>query len=224
MLFWIVAPITWLVTAVLPRPRLAWRVGHRMARALLRAIGVPLQASGLERLPTGPCVLVANHGSYADGALLVAALPQPYAFVAKRELLAQPIARIYLQRLGAEFVERADAPRSVADAARLADAVTQGRSLLVFPEGTFVGRPGLLPFHLGAFLAAAQAGVPVVPVCLSGNRELLPDGRLWPSRSRIRVHIGEPIAPQRDAADLFAAAVRLRDAARGQIARQVDVE
>lgn len=171
-----------------------------------------------------PCVLVCNHGSYADGALLVAALPQPFVFVAKRELLAQPVARIFLQRLGTVFVERADTARSVADAARLADVLKAGHSPLVFPEGTFVEQPGLLPFHLGAFLAAAQAGVPVVPAAIRGNRELLPDDSWWPRRSRIAVSLGEPIAPPTDAPDVFAAAVRLRDAARSRIARQLDVE
>ena len=67
-----------------------------------------------------------------------------------------------------------------------------------------------------------HAGVPVVPVSLSGNRELLPDASWWPRRSRIRVCIGAPIAAARDTADPFAAAVRLRDAARAAIARQVE--
>lgn len=224
MLFWIVAPLAWGLTALTSSPEQAWRIGHRAARLLLRAIGVPLEVQGLQHLPAGPCVLVSNHGSYADGALLVAALPRPYGFVAKRELLAQPIARVYLQRLGAEFVERADAPHSVADATRLSEAVARGRSLLVFPEGTFIDRPGLLPFHLGGFLAAVRAGVPVVPVGLSGNRELLPDERWWPRRARIRVRIGEPLVAAHDAADPFAAAVRLRDAARAAIARQIEPE
>jgi 1-acyl-sn-glycerol-3-phosphate acyltransferase len=221
-LFWLVAPVTWVLTAMATSPEQAWRIGHRAARALLRAIGVPLEVRGLEHLPAGPCVLVSNHGSYADGALLVAALPQPYVFVAKRELLAQPIARVYLRHLGAEFVERADAPRSVADATRLADTVARGRSLLVFPEGTFVDRPGLLPFHLGGFLAAVHVGVPVVPLGLSGNRELLPGASWWPRRSRIRLCIGAPITAVRDTADPFAAAVRLRDAARAAMARQIE--
>jgi 1-acyl-sn-glycerol-3-phosphate acyltransferase len=185
---------------------------------LLRAIAVPFSVRGLQHLPAGPCVLVSNHGSYLDGMLLVAALPRPFVFVAKRELQTQLVAGIYLRRLGAEFVERFDTRRSVADAERMAEIVAQGRSLAVFPEGTFVARPGLLPLHLGAFMAAARAGVPVLPVVIRGHRELLPAGRWWPHRAALEVEIHAAIAPPTDAPDLFAGAARLREAARRVIA------
>ncbi len=220
--FCLLAPLAWWLTALMPTPRAAWRAAGAAARLLLRLTATPLQVRGLEHLPAGPCVLVSNHGSYLDGVVLVAALPRPFAFVAKRELLGQPIARIFLRRLGAEFVERFDARRSVADAGHLADTVTQGRSLLVFPEGTFVARDGLLPFHLGAFLAAARAGVPVLPVALAGTRQMLRDGRWWPRRARLEVTLCEPLRPADDTADVFARAVRLRDAARSAIALQLD--
>ena len=132
----------------------------------------------------------------------------------------------YLRRLGAEFVERSDLQRSVADAGRLADVAMKGRSLAVFPEGTFVARPGLLPFHLGAFLAAARAGVPVVPVAIGGSRELLPDGCWWPRRASLQVDVCASISPAAQAGlqapDLFAAAVKLREASRRAIARHLD--
>ena len=102
----------------------------------------------------------------------------------------------------------------MADAERLADVVRRGRSLAVFPEGTFVARPGLLPFHLGAFMAAARAGVPVLPVVIRGHRELLPAGRWWPRRAALAVEILAPIQPPGDAVDLFAGAARMREAAR----------
>ena len=104
----------------------------------------------------------------------------------------------------------------------MADAVQRGSSLLVFPEGTFVARPGLLPFHLGAFLAAARSGVPVVPLAIRGNRDMLPAERWWPRRATLEVDIGEPIAPIAGAPDVFAAAVKLREAARGAIAATLD--
>lgn len=106
----------------------------------------------------------------------------------------------------------------------MAQAVQQGTGLAVFPEGTFVAAPGLLPFHLGAFLAAARAGVPVVPVAISGSRRLLPADRWWPRPAALRIEVCPPVVPPAEAGDLFAAAVRLRDAARQAIARRIDDE
>jgi 1-acyl-sn-glycerol-3-phosphate acyltransferase len=120
--------------------------------------------------------------------------------------------------LGAEFVERFDVKRSVEDAHRMVEALARGRSLVVFPEGTFSSRPGLLPFLLGAFLAAARARVPVVPVTIRGSRSILPDGTWRLRRGSIEIEIGAAIAPPAETTELFAAAVRLRDAARAQIA------
>jgi len=197
-----------------PDPAAAWRRGGAAARLLLRLAAVPLSVRGVEHLPLGACVLVSNHASYLDGVILVAALPHAFAFVAKRELKEQALLGPPLQRLGVEFVERFDVQRSVADANLLADAVLRGKSLLAFPEGTFVERPGLLPFHLGAFLAAARAGVLLVPLAIRGTRDLLPADRWWPKRASLEVDIGEPIAPLADQPDVFAAAVRLREAAR----------
>lgn len=91
-----------------------------------------------------------------------------------------------------------------------------GELLLVFPEGTFARPPGLLPFRLGAFRAAVDAGRPVVPIALRGTRQVLPDGT-WLLRSgQIEVTIGQPLLP---AAQDWQEMVRLRDVARDVIAR-----
>jgi len=117
-----------------------------------------------------------------------------------------------------EFVERFDARQGAEDAARLAAAVAGGRSLAFFPEGTFTPTPGLRPFHLGAFAAAAHARVPVVPVAIRGSRAWLPADQWRPRRSPLAVVIGLPIVPI-DGAEGFGEAVRLRDAARAGILR-----
>jgi 1-acyl-sn-glycerol-3-phosphate acyltransferase len=219
VLFWLMAPTTWLVTVLLPTSAMAWRFCHRAARLLLRLAGATPDVQGLENLPTDAhFVLVSNHSSYLDGLVLVAALERPVTFVAKRELERQWVAGRFLKRLNAAFVERFDPRRSVADAQRMADVVQSGQALMVFPEGTFVAAPGLLPFRLGGFLAAAHARVPVVPVTLGGTRQLLGAGRWWPHRAALSVQVGAPlaVAPQMEP---FAAAVQLRDRARRVIAR-----
>jgi 1-acyl-sn-glycerol-3-phosphate acyltransferase len=208
----------------MPTPRLAWLLHGHVVRLLLRLTATPFTVRGLQRLPAGPCVLVSNHGSYLDGVVLMAALPRPFSFVAKRELKDSWVTRLYLRRLGTQFVERFDPGRSVADATAMADLVAQGGSLAVFPEGTFVADDALLPFRLGAFLAAARAGVPVVPVSLRGVRGFLPDGAWFPRRSVIEVEVGEAVWPAPGGSDAFAAAVRMRDAARRAITRHTERE
>jgi 1-acyl-sn-glycerol-3-phosphate acyltransferase len=165
-------------------------------------------------------VLVSNHASYLDGPILVAALPRPCVFVAKRELQSQRVAGAYLRRIGAVFVERFETAGAVEGAQAMADVLARGESLLVFPEGTFIAEPGLLPFHLGAFLVAAGAGVPVVPLAIRGDREALPGGTWWLRHAPLQVDILAPLE-RAGSTDVFAAAVQLRDAARRAIAERV---
>jgi len=220
LVFCLVVPVVWLITSVTPRPSWAWAVSRAGARLLLWLTGTRFTVSGLEQVPHGkPCVLVANHASYFDGMVLVAALPEPLSFVAKRELLEQFIPRVYLQHLGTEFVERFAAHESVQDARRLEVALRAGRALVFFPEGTFTRLPGLMPFRMGAFVVAANTGIPVVPVAICGTRSMLRDGQWLPRRGAITITFGAPLLPVADALDTFTAAVVLRDAARAHIVR-----
>ncbi len=215
-LFWMLAPLVWLTVAALPRPAWSLAVIRATAKLFQRLSGVSLQVQGLEQLPRSPCVIAANHASYLDGIILTAVLPGAFSFVAKREFTAQLVARVFLRHIGAEFVERFELARGVEDARQLARAVRGGRTLVFFPEGTFTRTPGLLPFHLGAFVAAAEAGVPLVPVAIRGTRSILRDGQWFPRRGMISVTIGAPLQPA--GAD-WSAAIRLRDAARAEILR-----
>ena len=217
LLFALLAPPVWLLTALAPRPSVAWHVNRVAARFLLRLAGITLTVRGLEHLPRVPCVLVANHASYLDGVALIAALPAHFSLVAKREFLDHAVARIYLRGLGAQFVERNDLRRSVDDARGLADAVRAGASVALFPEGTFGWMSGLRPFRLGAFATAVAAQVAVLPVAIRGTRALLRDGKWLARRGTITLTFGSPVFPPAPGPDDFAAAVALRDAARAFI-------
>jgi 1-acyl-sn-glycerol-3-phosphate acyltransferase len=213
----LMVPVAWGVVALLPRRTWRQTVLRAAVRLLLRLSGTPFVVHGLEHLPHHePYVVAANHASYLDGPMLLAALPVGVSYVAKQELQAQCFPRLLLQRIGTEFVARFDAQRGVQDTERLRRAVCQGRSLVFFPEGTFARVPGLQPFHMGAFVVAAQANVPVVPVGLSGTRSILRADQWFPRRGTIRLTLGTPIRPQ---GSDWAAAVTLRNAVRAQIAR-----
>jgi 1-acyl-sn-glycerol-3-phosphate acyltransferase len=157
-----------------------------------------------------------NHASYLDGPIVLAALPVDMHYVVKRELEAPYFTRVLLRRIGTEFVERFEAQQSIQDTEHLLQAVQQGRSLVFFPEGTFLRMSGLQAFHMGAFVVAARAGVPVVPVGVQGTRAILRAEQWFPRPGMIRVIVGAPMQPQ--GCD-WGAAVALRDAIRTQIAR-----
>ena len=189
--------LAWPGVVVLPGSRhVRWRRARGLARVALRALGIRLRVSGASHLEgAGPHVLVANHASYLDGPVLLAALPVPVGYVVKGELEGNRLLAPLLRALGAEFVHRLDHERSVADVAALTDRLERGDTLGFFPEGTLHRMPGLLPFRLGAFSVAAAGEVVVVPVTMVGSRSALRDGQWIPRPGTISVRVGSPIAP-----------------------------
>jgi 1-acyl-sn-glycerol-3-phosphate acyltransferase len=217
LLLGVLGLVTWTLCAVVPRADWCWSASRRMARLFLALSGMRLTVRGLEHVPRERAVMFApNHASYLDGIVVVAALDQPASFIAKRELLDHWVPRIFLRRLGAQFVERFDVQRGIEDAGKFAGSLRGGRSLIVFPEGTFRRMPGLLPFRMGAFVIAAQAGAPLLPVVLRGTRSALREGQWLFRRTMISVTFCAPIVPQ---GSDWNAAIDLRDQARAEILR-----
>jgi 1-acyl-sn-glycerol-3-phosphate acyltransferase len=207
--------LTALVAALaLPGVRRRRAAARAFARAFLRVAGMPLTVRGIERLTPGQCVVVANHASYLDGLVFTAALPARFSFVIKREMSAVPLAGLFLRRIGSEFVERFDRHRSAADARRVLRNAANGHSLVFFPEGTFTRTPGLLKFHVGAFVTAARAGCPVIPAVVRGTRAALSPTGALPRPGPIEVEILPPVHTEPDAQ---ASAAHLRDRARHAI-------
>ncbi|HET8648391.1 MAG TPA: AMP-binding protein, partial [Vicinamibacteria bacterium] len=215
LLLILVFALLWPVAMLLPGRRGPARVARLGARLLLALAGIRARVEGLERLRgAGRCVLAANHSSYVDVPVLLAVLPPDTLFVAKQEMLTWPLVGPFLRKTGHLTVDRADARRGVADAAR-AQAALASSPVLFFPEGTFTPTTGLLPFRLGAFQAAVEAGVPVVPVALRGTRRVLRDGMWRPRPGRVDVWLGAPLHP---AGTAWRDAVALRDATVEQVA------
>lgn len=190
----------------------ARRVSTRwLARTWLAVAFLRLRIDGIEHLPAGSCVLVANHASYLDGVVMKAALPPRFSFVIKREASSMPVIGLLLRRIGSEFVDRHNAGGRHRDARRVMARAGQGHSLVFFPEGTFDSVVGLKRFHIGAFVAAARGGMPLVPSVIHGARKSMPNGAIAPHPGVIRVEILPAIdSSDREPDDL-------RDIARGVI-------
>src|SRR5271157_1129258 len=167
---------------LLPRARCRRQIACGAVRLLARLTGTAVSVHGLDRLPNRPSIVVANHPSWLDGVVLATVLPPSFRFVAGEVLQHQVLSGFVLKRLGAEFVERYEREHSVADTDRVVALVRAGQSLVIFPEGHLARAPGLRPFHMGAFVAAAQAGVPAVPIAIRGTRAMLRPEHPFPRR------------------------------------------
>lgn len=219
LVFGLILPAAVLTLLILRDLEHRWRGLSRLARLLLRLCRVPLLTRGVANLPAeGHCVLVANHASYLDGLLMVATLPRAASFVVKAELKEQPFPRWFLSRIGAEFVERFDVRQGTADAERLSRRAAGSTPLFFFPEGTFTRYPGLLGFHMGAFITAAANDLPVVPITIRGSRSVLRSDDWFPRRGPLAVIIGKPLTGSGEG---WEAALALRNQAREEILRHV---
>ncbi len=190
----IVIPLC-VVLAVLPGIDRRRALARRAARLFLAAIGSPVRVAGSAIEAHYPCVVVANHSSYLDGIILTAALPAGFTYLIKNEMSRLPIAGFLLRRLGSAFVDRDDRQDRHRTARTLYTLATRGSALGFFPEGTFDKLPGLKPFHLGAFSAAARAKLPVVPVVIRGARWKLPSGHFLPRLGPLQVHVCDAVRP-----------------------------
>lgn len=198
----IVGALGLLVMLVTPGAQWRRRIGRWTCKTVLAVAGIRLRSDRpLEDALPKSCVIVANHTSYLDGLILTAALPPRFAFVIKKEMSRVPVAGLLLRLLGSEFVDRFDRHRGAMDARRVLRRASAGQALVFFPEGTFSKQPGLLRFHSGAFVTAARAGCPVVPIVIHGARRVLPHDRALCTPGTIRLEVldavqSDPANPQ----------------------------
>ena len=178
-----------------PGSDVVMRLGSLWSRASLAAAGVKPAYEGLENATKSlPCVYISNHQSIMDIWSLIPVLPVSTRFVAKRSLFLIPFFGWALTVSGFIPIDRKNRARAVRSLATAAEKVRGGRPVLLFPEGTRSRDGKLAPFKRGAFHLAIAAGVPVVPVAVSGSGAVLrPGGMFRIRRGTVRVSFAPPL-------------------------------
>ena len=172
---------------------LVWCARHWVAW-ILGTCGIRVDADGLENVPRDrPCVYMSNHQSVVDIAAIVGTLPVVWKFVAKRELTRIPFFGWALLAGRQVIIDRADHASSVESLARAAERVRAGASVIIFPEGTRSPDRALHAFKSGGFHLALRAGVPIVPITVSGSWRITPKRSLRIESGRVLVRYGRPI-------------------------------
>jgi 1-acyl-sn-glycerol-3-phosphate acyltransferase len=174
-------------------------VAHACARAwswlILKTTGVRVHVEGLDRLKPGATyVFVANHQSHYDTPIIFNALPYQLRIIAKQSLAHFPVLGWHLQRGGHLLVDRRH-PDPAAILKHWRRLVSEGLSLMIYPEGTRSGDGHVARFKAGSFLLAIQAELPIVPVAVVGTRQVMPKGRLRTEPAEVSLIVHEPIQP-----------------------------
>jgi 1-acyl-sn-glycerol-3-phosphate acyltransferase len=189
------------------------------------------RATGRDRLAAlkGPLILVANHASHMDTPVILSALPRR---LRKKTVVAAAADYFYRNRFTAWLVslifnttpiDRKGGSLSK-NGSHLDKLLDQGWNLLLYPEGTRSrsGAPGRV--RRGAAVLAAAHNLTIVPIRVTGTREAMPPGRIWPKRLRARpvskrhritVQFGEPIEPTGDTTDMIETVQRFFEEAGG---------
>jgi len=213
-------PPLWLMLLVIRDEQRAFRMVRRCTRAALRAAGCRVRVHDVQHMPIdGQAMLVSNHVSLADAAVLLAVLPFDFRFVANHLFAQYPLLGRAVRGVSAHIVDRGSRRSRAECGDTMVSALAAGRALLVFPEGTTADNGVMLPFRRGAFRAAARSGRPVVPIAIRGTREMLPAAVLWLSNVPIEVAVLPPLTA-RDATREGIADLRDRTAA--AISRHLD--
>ena len=170
-------------------------IGLWSARLSLRVLGIEVEVSGRERIdPRTPSVFMPNHASFIDGPLVLTLIPGHARAIVKKSILQVPIAGTAMRHAGFVPVDRKGAERGKRSISRAVSLMrSRGYSFLVFPEGTRTRDGRLGPFRRGGFFLALESGAPIVPVTITGTRELMPKGQWFARPGRVRVAFFEPI-------------------------------
>jgi 1-acyl-sn-glycerol-3-phosphate acyltransferase len=169
-------------------------LSKRYAAAAVRMLGVTVEARGVSRVdPSRGYVFMSTHASHLDSPALAIALPQPTFWVFKKELARIPVFGWVLLALGQVMIDRSNAKQARESMEEAGRELTGNLSILIYPEGTRSKDGRLQPFKKGGFHLALQAGLPLVPVRVSGSHALLPPGALTVRPGRVAVELFDPI-------------------------------
>ena len=177
-----------------PSRDLAHRCACLWGKLILWVSGVQVALDGVQHLdPDHPQVLVANHQGSFDIWALAAVLPVQFRWVVKKELFSIPTLGAAMRAAGYVAVDRFDPRQAVKDMRECRKRLKQGRSLLIFPEGTRSSDGKVGQFKPGAFLLATQAKLPIVPIGIRGSFQIMPKNSIWLSPRTIHISIHPPI-------------------------------
>lgn len=162
---------------------------------LVNCVGVRVHVKGIDRIPKGTCIFAANHTSSADAPAVVGAIPRRIAILLKRPLFQWPIVGQAFHLAHFIPVDRFNRESAIDSLEKATQALREGQSFLIYPEGTRSPDGRLQEFKKGAAVMAIKSGKPVVPVACSGAHRVMEKRKLKVKPGEILVEFLDPVDP-----------------------------
>jgi 1-acyl-sn-glycerol-3-phosphate acyltransferase len=193
------------------RTTVVFRLGRLWARAHMKVMGIAPVYSGLEHAAgTSPRIFLANHLSTLDIWVLAPVLPVTTRFVSKRTIFWIPVLGQAMAVAGFIAIDRQDRASAIRSLSRATETIRRGASIILFPEGTRSRDGRLARFKRGSFHLALEAGVPVVPVAISGTYEVVRPRSIVVHPGPVHVTFAPPIDVAAYAGDLEGLMAKVR--------------
>ncbi len=189
----LVGPPLLVYTLITKNPDPVYWAGVKGVMFFVRVVGVRIRVRGLERIPRGVCLFVANHTSSADAPAVVGAIPRRIAILLKESLFKWPIAGQAFTLAHFIPVNRGARDSAITSVEKATEALKAGQSFLIYPEGTRSPDGRLQEFKKGAVMMAIKVGVPIVPMVCSGAHRVMEKRSLVIHPGEILVEFLQPI-------------------------------
>ncbi|MBN7773663.1 lysophospholipid acyltransferase family protein [Clostridium aminobutyricum] len=164
------------------------------ASSLLKMAGVTCTVQGLENIPADRAVLfTSNHQGNFDIPLMLAKLGEPNPVIAKDSLEKMPMISNWMKLFDCLFIDRDNARQSLRVFAEAEKVIEEGRSIIIFPEGTRSKQDEAGEFKAGAFKIAMKTGAPIVPVAIDGSYRAMEAHGFWIHPAHVKITILPPI-------------------------------
>lgn len=189
-----------------------YKFAKKTATRIMKLNGSQVLVRGEENLPKeGPVLYVANHQSYMDIPVMVHLLSHPVGFIAKDNLADIPVFKNWFEYLNCVLIARGDARKALQAILQAAKLLQQGKSLVLFPEGTRSADGKLNEFKAGSLKAAQRGKVAIVPVAIDGARDIMPRGSFLLRKTIVKITVLPPIpAEEAAASDTHELSLRLQ--------------
>lgn len=170
----------------------AFEKAKKISKHVLKITKTTADVKGLNNIPEGPCLFVANHQAIFDAFLMVGFINKPFGFIAKKEIENIPLVKSWLRDMNTVFMDREDVRESIKSINTGIETLKSGYSMAIFPEGTRSLKSEMGEFKKGSMKLALKAGIPIVPITIDGTYRVLEVGKKV-SGHTIKMVVHKPI-------------------------------